>query len=186
MEEIPIGTAIIIFACALFVGFFWGSRSGPKSRSSLTPRAQQVLALAREEASRLNHSFVGTEHLLLGLTKLDQRVQSVAVNVLKNVGLDLDMVRTEVEKLIGRGFGEKLIGDAPYTPRTKKVLSFAVQEAKGLNHTQVDTEHILLGILREGGGVAASVLKNMNVNLEQTRQEILNELDPNFGKNPRA
>ena len=145
--------------------------------NNFTPRAQQVLALARKEADRFNHNFVGTEHLLLGLIKLGQ---GVAVNVLQKIGLDLETVRMEVEKLVGTGPDQKMIGNIPYTPRVKKVLSLAAKEAKALNHTYVGTEHILLGLLREGDGVAARVLKNMDVDIEQTRQEILKELDPNF------
>lgn len=145
--------------------------------NNFTPRAQQVLALARKEADRFNHNFVGTEHILLGLIKLGQ---GVAVNVLQKLGLDLETVREEVEKQVGTGPEQKMIGNIPYTPRVKKVLSLAAKEAKSLNHTYVGTEHILLGLLREGDGVAAQVLKNLDVDIEQTRQEILRELDPNF------
>ena len=145
--------------------------------NNFTPRAQQVLALARKEADRFNHNFVGTEHLLLGLIKLGQ---GVAVNVLQKLGLDLDTVRMEVEKQVGTGPDQKMIGNIPYTPRVKKVLALAAKEAKALNHTYVGTEHILLGLLREGDGVAARVLKNLDVDIEQTRQEILKELDPHF------
>src|SRR5207237_1439937 len=126
---------------------------------------------------RVNHNFVGTEHLLLGLIKLGQ---GVAVNVLQKMGLDLETVRMEVEKQVGTGPDQKMIGNIPYTPRVKKVLALAAKEAKALNHTYVGTEHILLGLLREGDGVAARVLKNLDVDIEQTRQEILKELDPNF------
>src|SRR3954471_17990264 len=145
--------------------------------SNFTPRAQQVLALARKEADRFNHNFVGTEHLLLGLIKLGQ---GVAVNVLQKLGLDLETVRMEVEKQVGTGPDQKMIGNIPYTPRVKKVLALAAKEARALNHTYVGTEHILLGLLREGDGVAARVLKNLDIDIEQTRQEILKELDPNF------
>ena len=145
--------------------------------NNFTPRAQQVLALARKEADRFNHNFVGTEHLLLGLIKLGQ---GVAVNVLQKMGLDLETVRMEVEKQVGTGPDQKMIGNIPYTPRVKKVLALAAKEAKNLNHTYVGTEHILLGLLREGDGVAARVLKNLDVDIELTRQEILKELDPNF------
>ncbi len=147
------------------------------SMQNFTPRAQQVLALARKEADRFNHNFVGTEHLLLGLIKLGQ---GVAVNVLQKLGLDLETVRMEVEKQVGTGPDQKMIGNIPYTPRVKKVLSLAAREARNLNHTYVGTEHILLGLLREGDGVAARVLKNLDVDIEQTRQEILKELDPQF------
>src|SRR5215510_206924 len=148
-----------------------------EAMNNFTPRAQQVLALARKEADRFNHNFVGTEHLLLGLIKLGQ---GVAVNVLQKMGLDLETVRMEVEKQVGTGPDQKMIGNIPYTPRVKKVLALAAKEARALNHTYVGTEHILLGLLREGDGVAARVLKNLDVDIEQTRQEILKELDPNF------
>ena len=145
--------------------------------SNFTPRAQQVLALARKEADRFNHNVIGTEHLLLGLIKLGQ---GVAVNVLQKLGLDLDTVRLEVEKQVGTGPDQKMMGSIPYTPRVKKVLALAQKEAKALNHTYVGTEHILLGLLREGDGVAARVLKNLDVDIELTRKEVLKELDPNF------
>jgi ATP-dependent Clp protease ATP-binding subunit ClpC len=148
-----------------------------ESMSNFTPRAQQVLALARKEADRFNHNFLGTEHLLLGLIKLGQ---GVAVNVLQKMGLDLETVRMEVEKQVGTGPDQKMIGNIPYTPRVKKVLALASKEAKNLNHTYVGTEHILLGLLREGDGVAAKVLRSLDVDIEQCRQEILKELDPNF------
>ncbi|MSU33343.1 MAG: ATP-dependent Clp protease ATP-binding subunit [Pedosphaera sp.] len=145
--------------------------------NNFTPRAQQVLALARKEADRFNHNYVGTEHLLLGLIKLGQ---GVAVNVLQKMGLDLDTVRQEVEKEVSGGKDQKSGGNIPYTPRVKKVLSLSAKEAKALNHTYVGTEHILLGLLREGDGVAAKVLRNLEVDIEQCRQEILKELDPQF------
>src|SRR5436853_1150796 len=145
--------------------------------NNFTPRAQQVLALARKEADRFNHNYVGTEHLLLGLIKLGQ---GVAVNVLQKMGLDLETVRMEVEKQVGSGPETKMVGNVPYTPRVKKVLALAGKEAKALNHSYVGTEHILLGLLREGEGVAARVLKSLEIDIERTRNEILKELDPNF------
>ena len=145
--------------------------------NNFTPRAQQVLALARKEADRFNHNYVGTEHLLLGLIKLGQ---GGAVNVLQKMGLDLETVRMEVEKQVGSGPETKMVGNIPYTPRVKKVLALAGKEAKSLQHSYVGTEHILLGLLREGEGVAARVLKNLEVDIERTRNEILRELDPNF------
>ena len=114
---------------------------------------------------------------LLGLIKLGQ---GVAVNVLQKMGLDLETVRMEVEKQVGSGPETKMAGNIPYTPRVKKVLALAGKEAKSLNHSYVGTEHILLGLLREGEGVAARVLKNLEVDIERTRNEILKELDPNF------
>jgi ATP-dependent Clp protease ATP-binding subunit ClpC len=148
--------------------------------NNFTPRAQQVLALARKEADRFNHNFVGTEHLLLGLIKLGQ---GVAVNVLQKMGLDLETVRQEVEKEVRGGSEQKVTGNIPYTPRVKKVLGLAAKEAKALTHSYVGTEHILLGLLREGDGVAAKVLKNLDVDIEQCRQEILKELDPQLQQN---
>ena len=145
--------------------------------NNFTPRAQQVLALARKEADRFNHNYVGTEHLLLGLLKLGQ---GVAINVLGKMGLDLETVRMEVEKQVGSGPETKMVGNIPYTPRVKKVLALAGKEAKALGHSYVGTEHILLGLLREGDGVAAKVLKNLDVDIERTRNEILRELNPNF------
>ena len=145
--------------------------------NNFTPRAQQVLALARKEADRFNHSYVGTEHLLLGLIKLGQ---GVAVNVLERMGLELEAVRMEVEKEVGSGPPQKTSGNIPYTPRVKKVLALANKEAKALNHSYVGTEHLLLGLLREGEGVAARVLKRLEVDIQRTRNEILAEIDPNF------
>ena len=145
--------------------------------NNFTPRAQQVLALARKEADRFHHNYVGTEHILLGLIKLGQ---GVAVSVLQKMGLDLETVRSAVEKQVGTGTESKTTGSIPYTPRVKKVLALAGKEAKTLNHSYGGTEHILLGLLREGEGVAARVLKSLEVDIERTRQEILRELDPQF------
>ncbi len=150
---------------------------GAEHIGTLTPRAQQVLMLARKEADKLNHNFVGTEHLLLGLIKLGQ---GVAVNVLGKMGLDFETVRTEVKKQVGTGPDQESSGNVPYTPRVKKVLALATKEARALNHTYVGTEHILLGLLVEGDGVAGRVLKNLGLDIVKTRQEILKELDPNF------
>ena len=145
--------------------------------NNFTPRAQQVLALARKEADRFHHNYVGTEHILLGLIKLGQ---GVAVSVLQKMGLDLGTVRNAVEKQVGMGAEGKPTGNIPYTPRVKKVLALAGKEAKALNHSYVGTEHILLGLLREGEGVAARVLKSLEIDIERTRNEILSELDPQF------
>ncbi|HCN76750.1 MAG TPA: NDP-hexose 4-ketoreductase, partial [Verrucomicrobiales bacterium] len=141
------------------------------------PRAKKVIEFAIEEARNLNHNYVGTEHLLLGLIKLGQ---GVAVNVLTKLGLDLETVRLHVEQQVGSGPETKMVGNIPYTPRVKKVLALASKEAKALNHSYVGTEHILLGLLREGEGVAAQVLRTLDVNLDKARNEILRELDPNF------
>jgi len=151
--------------------------------SNFTPRAQQVLALARKEADRFHHNYIGTEHLLLGLINLGQ---GVAVNVLQKMGLDLDTVRQAVDEQVGLGPEAKPSGNVPYTPRVKKVLALAGKEAKSLNHSYVGTEHILLGLLREGEGVAARVLKSLDVDVDRCRNEILSELDPNFASNEEA
>ena len=147
------------------------------SVGNFTPRAQQSLALARKEAMRFNHNFVGTEHVLLGLIALGQ---GTAVTVLSKLGLNLESVRAEIVKHVGTGPDQILAANIPFTPRVKKVLAFAAKEAKALNHTYVGTEHILLGLLREGDGVAARVLLHFHVDIEQTRREILQELDPDY------
>ncbi|HOW97094.1 MAG TPA: ATP-dependent Clp protease ATP-binding subunit [Kiritimatiellia bacterium] len=145
--------------------------------NNFTPRAQQVVQLARKEADRFNHGYVGTEHLLLGLVALGQ---GVAVNVLRKMGIDLETVRLEVEKAVGVGPATKTAGNVPFTPRMKKVLALAGSEARALNHAYVGTEHLLLGLLREGEGAAARVLKNLEVDLEKTRVEVMKELDPGY------
>jgi len=147
--------------------------------NNFTPRAQQALALARKEADQLNHHYVGTEHLLLGLLVLGQ---GVAINVLQKMELDLQAVRAEVIKLSTPGEVKNSGGAAsiPYTPRVKKVLALAGKEAKALQHSYVGTEHLLLGLLREGEGAAAKVLQALEVDIEETRNEILKELDPHF------
>ncbi|MBU4201133.1 MAG: ATP-dependent Clp protease ATP-binding subunit [Verrucomicrobia bacterium] len=146
--------------------------------SEFTPRAQQVIrVLAQKEAERFNHPYIGTEHLLLGLIALGE---GVAVNVLERMEVDIDALRLEVEKAVGQGPETKTAGALPMTPRAKKVLGLAASEAKALNHSYIGTEHILLGLLREEEGVAARVLKNLNVDLDRTRMEVLKELDPNF------
>jgi len=145
--------------------------------NDFTPRAQQVLQLARKEAERFNHQYIGTEHLLLGLIALGE---GVAVTVLEKMSVDIETLRLEVEKAVGQGPETKTVGALPMTPRAKKVLALANSEAKALNHSYIGTEHILLGLLREDEGVAARVLKNLNVDLERTRMEVLKELDPNF------
>jgi len=154
------------------------SRSSPvdETESNFTPRAQRTLVLARQEAERLNHSFVGTEHLLLGLIELGQ---GVAVNVLEKMGLDLYTIRAEIEKQIAKGPFPSTSGNIPFTPRVKKVLALAAKECKALSHTYVGTEHILLGLLCVADSVAARVLTNLGLELEPTRSEILKKVDPN-------
>jgi predicted dehydrogenase len=147
--------------------------------NNLTPRAQQVLTLARREADCFHHNFVGTEHVLLGLIGLGQ---GVAVKVLKKLGLDLETVRVEVKKQVGPVIDQKVIGNIPYTPSVKRVLALAAKEARMLNHTYLGTEHILLGLLYDEDSTAGRVLKTFRVDVQQTRREILKELDPNFGQ----
>jgi ATP-dependent Clp protease ATP-binding subunit ClpC len=154
-------------------------KEAEKARESLvnfTPRAQQVLALARAESDRLKHNYIGTEHVLLGLLALGQ---GVAVNVLGSLGLDLENARAKVEERCGSG-PEKIAGHIPYTPRVKKALYLARREAKALNYTYIGTEHLLLGILREDNGLATIVLRDFSLDLKQLRIAILKELDPNF------
>ncbi|SCA62381.1 Probable ATP-dependent Clp protease ATP-binding subunit [Chlamydiales bacterium SCGC AG-110-M15] len=139
-----------------------------------TNRAKQVIKLAKKEAQRLNHNYLGTEHVLLGLLKLGQ---GVAVNVLRNLNIDFETVRSEVEKLVGYGPEIQVYGDPALTGRVKKVFEFANEEAANLNHNYVGTEHLLLGLLRQTDGVAAQVLENLNVNLKEVRKEILKELE---------
>src|ERR1700737_1972536 len=165
--------------CRCRINFRQGQRARQRHAmmDNFTPRAQQVLQLARKEADRFKHNYVGTEHLLLGLIKLGQ---GVAVNVLQKMGLDMERVRIEVEKHVGLHPETNMVGNIPYTPRVKKVLALASKEAKALHHSYVGTEHILLGLLREGEGIAARVLKSLEVDPARTRNEILKELNPNF------
>ena len=138
-----------------------------------TERAQKVILLAQEEAKKLNHDYLGTEHLLLGLVALGEGVAAVALN---NLGIDLRKLRQEVEKAIGIGENILLLGEIPFTPRAKKVLELSVEEAQDMGHNYVGTEHILLGLIREGEGVAARVLSSLGINLEKLKAEIVNIL----------
>lgn len=139
-----------------------------------TNRAKQVIKLAKKEAQRLNHNYLGTEHVLLGLLKLGQ---GVAVNVLRNLNIDFETVRNEVEKLVGYGPEIQVYGDPALTGKVKKVFEYANEEAANLSHNYVGTEHLLLGLLRQTDGVAAQVLENLNVNLKEVRKEVLKELE---------
>jgi len=138
-----------------------------------TDRARKVMALANQEAQRFNHEYIGTEHILLGLVK---EGSGVGANVLKNLDVDLRKVRLEVEKLVKRGPDMVTMGKLPQTPRAKKVIEYAIEEARSLNHNYVGTEHLLLGLLREQDGVAAQVLMNLGLKLEDVREEVLNLL----------
>lgn len=139
-----------------------------------TNRAKQVIKLAKKEAQRLNHNYLGTEHVLLGLLKLGQ---GIAVNVLRNLNLDYDTIRAEVERLVGFGPEIQVYGDPALTGKVKKVFEYANEEAASLNHNYVGTEHLLLALLRQTDGVAAQVLENLNINLKDVRKEVLKELE---------
>ena len=138
-----------------------------------TDRARKVMALANQEAQRFNHEYIGTEHILLGLVK---EGSGVGANVLKNLDVDLRKVRLEVEKLVKSGPDMVTMGKLPQTPRAKKVIEYAIEEARSLNHNYVGTEHLLLGLLRENDGVAAQVLMNIGLKLDEVREEVLNLL----------
>jgi ATP-dependent Clp protease ATP-binding subunit ClpC len=138
-----------------------------------TDRARKVMALANQEAQRFNHEYVGTEHVLLGLVK---EGQGVAANVLHNLQVDLKKIRLEVEKIVKSGPAMVTMGKLPQTPRAKKVIEFAIEEARNLGHNYVGTEHLLLGLLREHDGVAAQVLMNLGLKLDEVRAEVLNIL----------
>jgi ATP-dependent Clp protease ATP-binding subunit ClpC len=138
-----------------------------------TDRARKVMQLANQEAQRFNHEYIGTEHILLGLVK---EGSGVAANVLKNLDVDLRKIRMEVEKIVQAGPDMVTMGKLPHTPRAKKVIEYAIEEARNLNHNYVGTEHLLLGLLREQEGVAAQVLMNLNLKLDEVREEVLNLL----------
>ena len=138
-----------------------------------TDRARKVMQLANQEAQRFNHEYIGTEHILLGLVK---EGSGVAANVLKNLDVDLRKIRLEVEKLVQSGPEMVTMGKLPQTPRTKKVIEYSMEEARNLNHNYVGTEHVLLGLLRDQDGVAAQVLMNLGLKLEEVREEVLNLL----------
>jgi ATP-dependent Clp protease ATP-binding subunit ClpC len=142
-----------------------------------TDRARKVMQLANQEAQRFSHEYIGTEHILLGLVK---EGSGVAANVLKNLDIDLRMIRLEVEKIVQAGPDMVTMGKLPHTPRAKKVIEYAIEESRALNHNYVGTEHLLLGLLREQEGVASQVLMNLGLNLEDVREEVLNLLHHNL------
>ncbi|MFH1062424.1 MAG: Clp protease N-terminal domain-containing protein, partial [Candidatus Omnitrophota bacterium] len=135
-----------------------------------TERARKVILLAKEEAKRFNHDYIGTEHILLGLIK---EGEGVAAAVLQNLGLNLEMIRLEVEKLVQPGPSTVTSGDIPFTPKAKKVIELAMDEAKSLGHNYIGTEHLLLGLIRESEGVASQVLLNLGLDLNKVRKEIM-------------
>ncbi|MFH0840166.1 MAG: ATP-dependent Clp protease ATP-binding subunit [Candidatus Omnitrophota bacterium] len=149
-----------------------------------TERARKVILLAKEEAKRFNHDYIGTEHILLGLVR---EGEGVAAAVLENLGLSSEKIRMEVEKLVQTGPSTVISGDIPFTPKAKKVMELAMDEAVSLGHNYVGTEHLLLGLLREGEGVASQVLINLGLDLNKVRNEVMRLLGsatPDFGIAP--
>lgn len=135
-----------------------------------TERARKVILLAKEEAKRFNHDYIGTEHILLGLIR---EGEGVAAAVLENLGLDSEKIRLEVEKLVQPGPSTVISGDIPFTPKAKKVIELAMDEARNLGHNYIGTEHLLLGLIREGEGVASQVLVNLGLDLNRVREEVM-------------
>jgi ATP-dependent Clp protease ATP-binding subunit ClpC len=142
-----------------------------------TDRARQVVVLAQEEARMINHNYIGTEHLLLGLV---HEGEGIAAMALKSLGISLEAVRSQVEEIIGQG-GAAPTGHIPFTPRAKKVLELSLREALQLGHNYIGTEHILLGIIREKEGVAAQVLRNFGASLDSVRQQVIGLLTGQTG-----
>jgi ATP-dependent Clp protease ATP-binding subunit ClpA len=140
-----------------------------------TDRARKVMQLANQEAQRFRHEYIGTEHILLGLV---HEGAGVAANVLKNLDIDLQRIRREVEEIVQRGPDSIYMGKLPHTPRAKKVVEYAIDEARSLTHHYVGTEHLLLGLVREQEGVGAQVLMNMGLRLDLIREEVLRLLGP--------
>jgi ATP-dependent Clp protease ATP-binding subunit ClpA len=143
-----------------------------------TERARRVVVLAQEEARMLNHNYIGTEHILLGLIR---EGEGVAAKALESLGISLEAVRQQVEKIIGRG-QQPPSGHIPFTPRAKKVLELSLREAKALGHNHIGTEHILLGLIREGSGVAAQVLVKLGADLNRARQQVVQLLHGYHGE----
>ncbi len=139
----------------------------PSRFEKFSERARRVLSLAQEEAQRFNHNYIGTEHILLGLVR---ETEGVAALVLSNLNVELVKVRSAVEFIIGRG-ERPTPGEIGLTPRAKKVIELAVDEARRLSHHYIGTEHLLIGLMREGEGVAAGVLESLGVSLEKVREE---------------
>jgi len=149
-----------------------------------TERARKVIILAKEEARRFNHDYIGTEHILLGLIR---EGEGVAATVLQKMGVSLENIRLEIEKLVHPGPATQIIGDIPFTPRAKKALELAAEEARSLGHNYIGTEHLLLGLIREGEGVASQVLLNLGLDLERVRNEVMELLGsalPGLGQSP--
>src|SRR5882672_5493290 len=147
-----------------------------------TERARKVIVYAKEEARRFNHDYIGTEHLLLGLIR---EGEGVAAAVLQKLGLDLETIRIEVEKLVQPGPQTQVLGDIPFTPRSKKALELSAEEARALAHNYIGTEHLLLGLVKEGEGIAYRVLLNLGLDLGKLRNEVMELLGsgiPGYGQ----
>jgi ATP-dependent Clp protease ATP-binding subunit ClpC len=138
--------------------------------NKFTERARKVILLAKQEAKRFNHDYIGTEHILLGLLR---EGEGVAAAVLQSLGMNLNNIRLEVEKLVQVGPSTVVSGDLPFTPKAKKVMELAMEEARTLGHNYIGTEHLLLGLIREGEGVASQVFMNMGLDLEKVREEVI-------------
>ena len=147
-----------------------------------TDRARRVLVLAQEEARLLNHSFIGTEHILLGLI---HEGEGLAAKALESLGISLEAVREKVEETIGPA-GSAPTGSPPFTPRAKKVLELSLREALQLGHNYIGTEHMLLGLVREGEGVAAQVLQQLGADLPRVRQQVIQLLSGSIGREAQA
>jgi ATP-dependent Clp protease ATP-binding subunit ClpC len=156
--------------------FLPGSKDiAPPDLSALTPLARQTLEFARAEAPRLNHDFIGTEHVLLGLLKSQS---GIVPNVMCRLGVEFETIRAEIDKIIGPGLAlPRVAAEIPYTPRAKRALALAAKEAEGLHQAEVSPEHIFLGLIKEGSGVAAIVLKNLGVDISRARGEIVKEMN---------
>lgn len=150
-----------------------GNRNGRDRFNRFTKRAMKVIQLAQEEAQRFQHNYIGTEHLLLGLVR---EGEGVAAKVLSNLGVELNKVRSAVESIIGRG-DRVVLGEIGLTPRAKKVIELAVDEARRLNHHFIGTEHLLLGLMREGEGIGAGVLESFGLSLQQVRAQTIQVLN---------
>ena len=148
-----------------------------------TDHAHKVMALANQEAHRLNHEYIGTEHILLGLA---MEGTGVAASVLKDLHTDLVKLRCEVDKLVKHGPGSGIVSKLPLTPHGKKVVEYAIAEARRFDHTYVGTEHLLLGLLREQDGMAAQILGNLGLTLDRVRQDVLNLLEPTLDTKVRG
>jgi hypothetical protein len=147
-----------------------------------TDRARSVLMFSQQEALRFNHNYIGTEHILLGLLRVDD---GLAARVLRGMGVELDKARTAVEFILARG-DRPIVGEVGLTPRAKRVIELAIEEARGLEHNYIGTEHMLLGLVREGEGIAAGVLESLGVNLDKVRHEVIRVLAAASATSPAA